>query len=111
MTKSRSQVCLIAVLLVVVTTAIYWPATQCDFVNYDDQLYVTSNAHTQNGLTWESIKWACLNPVSCNWHPMTMWSHMADCQLFGLRPWGHHLTSIVLHALNAALVLDRKSVV
>jgi tetratricopeptide (TPR) repeat protein len=29
---------------------------------------------------------------------------MADCQLFGLHPAGHHATSIVLHALNAALL-------
>jgi hypothetical protein len=29
---------------------------------------------------------------------------MLDCQLFGLNPWGHHLTSVLLHALNAALV-------
>ena len=29
---------------------------------------------------------------------------MADCQLFGLKPWGHHLTSMLLHALNTMLV-------
>ena len=29
---------------------------------------------------------------------------MADCQLFGLKPWGHHLTSVLLHALNTVLV-------
>jgi protein O-mannosyl-transferase len=93
-----------AVLLALVTVAIYWPATRCDFVNYDDDFYVTSNAHVQSGLTWESLKWAWLNPVNCNWHPLTVWSHMLDCQLFGLKPWGHHLTSVLLHAFNAALV-------
>ena len=29
---------------------------------------------------------------------------MLDCQLFGLKPWGHHLTSVLLHALNTVLV-------
>jgi len=29
---------------------------------------------------------------------------MLDCQLFGLKPWGHHLTSLLFHALNTALV-------
>ena len=38
------------------------------------------------------------------WHPLTLLSHMLDCQLFGLNPWGHHLTSVLLHALNAVLV-------
>ena len=35
---------------------------------------------------------------------VTMLSHMLDCQLFGLKPWGHHLTNLLLHALNTALV-------
>jgi hypothetical protein len=26
------------------------------------------------------------------------------CQVVGLKPWGHHLTNVLLHALNAALV-------
>jgi tetratricopeptide (TPR) repeat protein len=95
---------LISVSLALVTLAIYWPAMRHDFVNYDDDLYVTSNVHVQAGLTLESMKWALLNPVTSNWHPLTVWSHMADCQLFGLKPWGHHLTSLLLHALSTVLV-------
>jgi protein O-mannosyl-transferase len=91
-------------MLVLVTIAIYWPATKCDFVNIDDNLHVTANVQVQKGLTWEGIKWAMLNPVNCNWHPLTMWSHMLDCQLFGLNPWGHHLSSVLLHAVNTGLV-------
>ena len=45
-----------------------------------------------------------LNPVCWNWHPVTVLSHMLDCQMFGLNPWGHHLTNVLLHALNAGLV-------
>ena len=68
------------------------------------RIYVTANPHVQGGLTWEGVKWAFLNPVCCNWHPLTVLSHMLDCQLFGLKPWGHHLTNVLLHALNAVLV-------
>src|ERR1035441_1950826 len=94
----------ISVILAMVTVALYWPATQCDFSGYDDDAYVTLNARGQNGLTWESLGWACLNPVCCNWHPLTVWSHMAVCQVCGLKPWGHHLANVLLHALNAGLV-------
>jgi len=104
MVKSRFSVCLMAGLLVLGTFSLYWPATGYDFVSYDDDVYVTSNAHVQSGLTLKSIKWACSNPVCCNWHPITVWSHMLVCQLSGLNPWGHHLTNVVLHALNAGLV-------
>ena len=64
MARPRLPVWLMAVLLVLVTIALYWPATGHDFVNYDDDLYVTANVHVQSGLTWESIKWAFLNPVA-----------------------------------------------
>ncbi len=94
----------LATLLALVTIALYWPATHHDFINCDDGSYVTSNVHVQNGLTLKNLKWAFANPVSGNWHPVTMLSHMLDCQLFGLKPWGHHLTSLLLHALNTALV-------
>lgn len=93
-----------AALLALVTIAVYWPARQYDFVNYDDDLYVTSNVHVQNGLTWENLSWAFVNPVAANWHPLTMLSHMLDCQMFGLHPRGHHLTSVLLHAVNSVLV-------
>ena len=35
----------------------------CDFVNYDDDIYVTENPHVQGGLTWDTVKWAFCNPV------------------------------------------------
>jgi hypothetical protein len=91
-------------MVVLGTMALFWPATRCDFVNLDDGLHVTANARVQSGLSWENIKWAFLNPVANNWHPLTVLSHMLDCQMFGLRPWGHHLTNVLLHALNAGLV-------
>jgi len=103
MARSRFPVWLMVALLVLVTITLYWPATRHDFV-YDDNLYVTMNVHVQNGLTLENVKWAFLNPVAANWHPLTMLSHMLDCQLFGLKPWGHHLTSVLLHAVNTVLV-------
>ena len=95
---------LLAALLALTTITSYWPITHNDFVNYDDIFYVKLNAHVQNGLTFESIKWAFCHTVSCNWHPLTMLSHMLDCQLYGLKPWGHHLTSVLLQALNSVLL-------
>ena len=104
MAQPRLPGWLMAGSLVLVTMAIYWPATQCDFIHFDDPDFVTSNVHVQNGLTWENIKWACVNPVADNWHPLTVWSHMLVCQVCGLKPWGHHLANVALHALNGGLV-------
>ena len=35
---------------------------------------------------------------------MTWLSILADCQFYGLRPWGYHLTSLLLHAANTVLL-------
>ncbi len=102
--RLRISAPVMALCLGLLTVAVYWPATRCDFVIYDDNTYVTSNPHVQHGLTLESLKWAFATPVVGNWHPLTMFSHILDCQLFGLRPWGHHLTSVLLHAVNTVLV-------
>ncbi len=104
MGRPRFSLWLLAVLLALVTLAVYWPATGHDFVNYDDELYVTYNPQVQAGLNWAGVRWAFCNPVANNWHPFTVLSHMLDCQMFGLDPWGHHLTSVLLHAVNTALL-------
>ena len=103
-TGPRFPAWLLAAFLALATIALYWPVTRHDFINYDDDLYVTANVHVQNGLTLENLKWAFSHVVLGNWHPVTVLSHMLDCRLFGLQPWGHHLTSLLLHALNTALV-------
>lgn len=102
--QTRFLAWLPAALLGLMTIAIYWPATRHGFINYDDQAYVIDNVHVQAGLTLENLKWVFISPVDDNWHPITMLSHMLDCQLFGLNPWGHHLTNVVLHAVNTVLV-------
>ena len=38
-----AQPVVLCLLLVAVTLAVYWPVMRCDFVNYDDPDYFTSN--------------------------------------------------------------------
>src|SRR6185369_1799729 len=38
------------------------------------------------------------------WHPLTWLSHMLDWQLYANDAYGHHLTSLLWHGLNAVLV-------
>src|SRR5437763_9178519 len=100
----RGQETILALLLIAGTRALYNPATRNGFINYDDNSYITLNPHVQAGLTLENIRWAFTTFDVSNWHPLTWISHMLDCQLFGLNPTGHHFVSILLHALNVALL-------
>jgi tetratricopeptide (TPR) repeat protein len=93
----------IVVALFALTALLFARAVGNDFVNYDDPDYVTANEHVKAGLGIKGIKWALQSGEASNWHPLTWVSHMIDVSLFGLKPWGHHATSVLLHALNAAL--------
>jgi protein O-mannosyl-transferase len=80
-------------------------AVQCDFVNFDDDVYVYNNPHVSCGLTQDNAAWSFTAFHSCNWHPLTWLSHALDCQLYGSQhAAGHHLTNIVLHAAVAILL-------
>jgi len=95
-------ICLGLLLLVVFT---FLPLLNNDFIFLDDPGYITMNPHVQAGFKWESIKWAMSTTYVGNWHPLTWLSHMLDYQWFGLNPRGHHLMSLLIHAVNSALVL------
>ena len=94
----------IALLLAAVTVALYWPVLRHDFLKYDDDEYVTENFVIQRGPILHSLTWTFTTTHAANWHPLTWWSHLLDCQLYGLQAGGHHLTSLVLHGVNAVLL-------
>jgi len=95
---------LIALLLALITLAVFLPAGRCDFVDYDDDTYVTENQMVQAGWTLAGLKWAFTTGYANNWHPLTWLSHMTDCQLFQRNPGAHHLVNVLFHAANTALL-------
>ena len=100
----NQQSAVICLALALVTAALYWPMTHHEFINLDDQQYITQNAHVQAGLTWPGMVWAFETTEAANWHPLTWISHMLDCQLYGSYPGGHHATNLLLHIANTLLL-------
>jgi len=94
----------ICVLLGLAVGAVFGQTLGHGFVNYDDGDYVYENAAILHGLSWQGVIWAFTHSHADNWHPLTTLSHMLDCQVYGLHPWGHHLTSVVLHGATAILL-------
>jgi protein O-mannosyl-transferase len=76
-----------------------------NFVNYDDKTYVYGNALVQEGITAHSLSRAFVDIQTRNWHPLTLISHMIDCQIFDLKAGGHHFTNVLLHTVAALLLL------
>ncbi len=100
----RRQVLLICLLLALAVALVYGPVRQFQFLNYDDQDYITENKFVRQRLTWEMVNWAFRHSYSSNWHPLTWISHALDWQLYGPNAGGHHLTNVMFHGLNTLLV-------
>lgn len=97
------MIAMLTIALALGTMAVYAPAMRNGFVNLDDPDYVTHNPHVLGGLTWANVQWALgSNYPSSNWHPLTWLSHMADVQMYGQNPAGHHFTNVLLHCFDAA---------
>jgi tetratricopeptide (TPR) repeat protein len=100
----RSRDLWIVLGLLVLSMAPYAGVLSNEFVNLDDRTYVVNNAHVNQGLTADGLKWAWTTHHGSNWHPVTWISHMFDCEMFGLDPAGHHAVNVMLHGLNALLL-------
>ena len=94
----------IALFLLVATAVTFEQVRTHEFLNFDDDLYVTDNPYVQAGLTSAGLIWAFTTTHASNWHPLSWLSHMLDCELYGLKPGAHHLTSLLFH-IAATLLL------
>ena len=96
---------LTAIILLLLSLTVYRGLPSCEFVNFDDNLYVTDNYHVKSGVTLADIKWALVTSHAFNWHPVTWFSHMLDVELYGLKAGYHHMTNLLFHIINSFLLL------
>lgn len=94
----------VCVFLTVIVWLVFAQTLGHDFVNFDDNGYVYENAEVSRGLTLDGFKWLLTHSHTHLWHPLTTLSHMIDCQIYGLRPAGHHFTNVVLHNIGTLLL-------
>ena len=101
---NKKQVRLIIVFLIIASCATFGRIGANDFINFDDNLYITENVHVQSGFSVKNILWAFTTVHHSYWHPLTWLSHMLDWSLFGSNAAGHHLVSLLLH-IGAVILL------
>jgi hypothetical protein len=90
--------------LAVVTFIVYSGALWAEFNVLDDDQYVRENVHVREGLSGSNIAWAFTHQHAAMYHPLTTISHMADVQMFGMNPLGHHLVNVLLHTASSVLL-------
>ena len=102
--NKKTTACILFIILS--SLAVYWQITNHEFINFDDDLYITNNPMVKNGITAEGISWAFEfnDKHGYYWRPLTWISHMADVELFGLDAGHHHLVSLILHICASLLI-------
>ncbi len=96
---------MVGLALVAATAVFFAPLLSNGFVSLDDPAYLVENPFVNRGLSLDGVRWAFTTTRGGSWHPLTWLSHMLDVELFGLRPAGHHLAALGLHAANVLLLL------
>ena len=81
--RKKISICFI---LAAITLLAYWPVQNHEFINFDDDLYITGNHRVKAGLTLDGLIWAFGFNERGYWQPLTWLSHMLDTELFGLNP-------------------------
>ena len=99
--RDGRRAAVVCALLLLAVGLVFGRTVGHEFVNYDDGNYVSANPAVAGGLTAAGIRWAFTQRHADNWHPLTWLSHMLDVRLYGLNAWGHHLSSVLLHAAAA----------
>jgi protein O-mannosyl-transferase len=103
-TSSRVASLYVCLGLIALTWLVFGQTLWHDFVNLDDHVYVSDNPLITRGLTLDGVINAFVHTHARNWHPLTTLSHMLDCQLFGLKPGGHHFTNVLVHSIAVVLL-------
>ncbi|MCX5849423.1 MAG: tetratricopeptide repeat protein [Deltaproteobacteria bacterium] len=102
--SQSKQKLIVYIVLTIVTFAVFWQVNQYNFINIDDNLYVTQNSHIQSGITLDGFRWAFCTRYADLWNPLVWLSFMFDYQLFGLNAGGYHVTNLILHILSTLLL-------
>ena len=92
---------LVPVLIALVTFAAFLPALQNQFVSWDDDDNFMKNPDYR-GLAWTHLRWMWTTHLG-HYIPLTWMTLGLDYLLWGMNPFGYHLTSLLLHAANAVI--------
>lgn len=90
-------------LVALVTFAAFAPALSAGFVAWDDDRNFVANIHYR-GLGGPQLAWMWSTFHLGHYVPLSWMTLGLDYNIWGMNPFGYHLTNILLHSVNAVLV-------
>lgn len=103
-TRTTVRAALSAFAVVVLAFLAFAPVVFNGFVNMDDNLNFLEN-HEFRGLGWDQVAYAFTTPRLGVYQPLGSLLLSVQYTLFGLNASGYHATSLLIHCVNAALLV------
>ena len=92
----------VALFIAIVTLTVFFPALRNEFVGWDDFELLVENLNYR-GLGWDQLRWMFTTFHTGHYQPLSWITFGLDYLLWGMNPFGYHLTNLVLHVANAVL--------
>ena len=86
-----------------VTAGVYLRMLRGGFVEWDDTALLVGNS-AYRGFGGAQLRWMLTSNLLGHYAPIAWLSFALDYVIWGVRPFGFHLTNLLLHAVNAGLV-------
>lgn len=93
-----------ATALLAVTIIAYLPAFSADFIQWDDQYYVSENRLLHDVAGLKKIWNPRAKGGTDQYYPLTFTSYWIEYRLWRLNAYAYHATNVVLHLVNTLLV-------
>jgi protein O-mannosyl-transferase len=99
---ARAVACSLAVATALVTVLVFFPVLRADWVDWDDQTNFLDNPYYR-GLQWSRLQWMLTTNLMGHWIPVTWLTLGMDYVVWGMNPFGYHLTNLLWHTASAVL--------
>src|SRR5687767_9688475 len=102
--RGRAARRMTAIVVAAGALAAFLPCLWNGFVNWDDPINFLQNPFYR-GLARTNLAWMFTTLRLGHYIPVTWLTLGADYVVWGMNPFGYHLTNILFHAANAVLLL------
>src|SRR5437762_11058096 len=103
--STRAADMLLPLLVFAAVFLAFLPSLRNGFVGWDDDRNIEHNENYR-GLGAAQLKWMFTTFHMGPYQPLSWMTLGADYLIGGTRPFGYHLTNVLLHALAAVLLMD-----
>src|SRR5437867_12157905 len=101
-THGKGRPGVLFLLVGLITLCVFLPSLQNGFVDWDDDKNLLNNL-SYRGLGPAQLRWMWTTFHLGPYQPLSWMTCGFDYVIWGMRPFGYHLTSVLLHALGAGL--------